>query len=87
MEFDSCVGSVNGVLVWSLDRLLSPGERSVDLWRYTAYPSMHAASGPPRSLPGLALVSFLFLFFFEGKRSSLHSRSLLSKVAFFSSVR
>ena len=40
MKFDSCVGSVNGVLVWF-------GSTFVDLanaqWRYIAYPSMYAA--------------------------------------------
>ena len=53
------------VCLFGLDRLLSPGERSVDrvaIHRSPIYARCHRDIGPLRSLPGLAL--FLFFSFF-----------------------
>ena len=69
LKFDSFVGSVNGVLVWcgSTFVVLANAQR-----RYISHPSMHAASKiTPEELA------------LEDRRSSLHSRNLLSKLAFF----
>ena len=72
------------VCLFGLDRLLSPGERSVDQGRYIAFLPIYVRC--PRAskiTPATRTFYFIYLFFFEDKRSSLHSRSLFSKLAFF----